>query len=1110
MKKRIHYLLMIAMVFSVTGLMAQSKTVTGKVTDEAGVPLLGVNVLEKGTQNGTSTNFDGNYSINVSGDSAVLTFTSIGFTTQEVSVGGRSVINLTMAEDAEQLGEVVVTGLGITKAKKALGYATTVVSAEELTETATPDFATALYGKAPGVQIAATPGGSTSATNITIRGVASITGKSQPLIILDGVPIRDGEVSNNNYWGDQRLRGNGLLDINPDDIENISILKGASAAALYGSEAVNGVVLITSKGAKKGQNGMRVDFNTSITVDTPAYFPRYQDVRGPGYPLAISNAGQSDDGFVYIDRDNNGSNETRTLIGTNLNFGPKFDGLPAMAWTGDMIPYEAQEGAPGLFQNALNTRQNISIANTTERSRVRFSYTRQDNEGISQGAKNAKNVFNLNTSFDWSDRIRSDVQVNYVNQKVTNRPYSIDRLSNNFGGMMNRFDNADWYFDRVVTSDGYRYVTGTNDSTTPDENIIYTNRGFRGDLMDYVYRVTQLNAVEKSDRVIAILTNYWDITDNLMLRARASADMTGRYTEGKNPTQRPSVFYSNPGGSFSMNHERFKTQYGELLLTYEKELTPDLQLGLMAGYNATKETYSRTNRGTSGGLSVRDWFDIAASINTPGAGSSRSSLVKDALLATANIDYKGYFFLEGTVRRDRTSTMHPDNNSFVYPSVNTSFVLSEAFDLPEAVSFAKLRASWGAVGNYPDAYRANVAYSQNTLGDQGTGSVIYNTIPGSFGNDGIKPEEKREYELGLDLRFFEGRLGLDASYYNAQVIDQIIPLTIPGSSGASSILTNIGTLRNKGFEFGINATPIDTGAFRWDATLNFAKNVNKVEKLAPGLDEIQHANWDGDAAKMVSTVGQPMGDIYSHPLLLHDNGQPIVDPNGLYRVDADTHEKFGNAMPKWVGGFINSFRYKNFSLNANTDFRIGGHIMPTALNWMIGRGLTEESLKNMDAASGGLSYYEDVNGDRFLTSAATGPNGEIVHDDGIVLDGVKLDGTPNDYIVSNPEYYWQVYNWGGPQYSPNTRYELYIKENTYFKLREVSLSYDLPRKALKSIGFNKLQLSVYGRNLFYFYRTIKDLDAEATTAGSRWFQNVNNAGTNPSTQSFGFMLRASL
>lgn len=1108
MIKKFHYYLFLASFLVVQGMTAQNKTVTGTVSDDLGTPLPGVNVVVKGTSTGTSTDFDGNFSINVE-NNATLVFSSLGFTKKEIAVGAQTTIKVVLEEDSEQLGEVVVTGLGITREKKALGYATATISAEALTETATPNFATALYGKAPGVSINTTPGGSTSASNITIRGFASITGRSQPLIIMDGVPIRDGEVSNNNYWGDQRLRGNGLLDINPEDIDNISILKGASAAALYGSEAVNGVVLITTKSGKNKKKGMSVDMSSSYSFDKVAYLPRYQTVRGPGAPLNVSNGGQDADGFIYHDVDGDGTAETRGVLGYSINFGPKFDGQPTIGWDGIVRPYEAQDDRyGGLFNTAHNTSVNMSITNVTDNSNLRFSYTRQDNEGISIGSEEEKNVFNLNATFKWADNMSTDVIVNYVNQSVFNRPYSVDRLTNNFSGMMSPWDSADWYLDRYKTSKGYRYVQGTNQSLTPEENIIYP--GFKDAIGDFVWRVKENRLEEQSNRIIGTITNNWDIATGLNLRGRISTDFTNRNSEGRNTTTVPLAFGNS--GSFSMSNDSYNSLYGELLLRYETPITTDLTLAMMAGYNATKQSESHMGRSTNGGLSVENWFDVAASVNTPNSSSSRSSIVKDAFLGTANLDYKGYFFVEGTIRRDKTSTMNPNNNSFVYPSVNSSLVLSEAFDLPLFMNYFKIRGSWGIVGNYPDIYGANIAYNQNTLGSQGGNPVLYTTIPSSFGNDGIRPEEKHEYEFGMELKFFQGRLGLDASYYNAQIVDQILPLTLPNSSGAGNVLTNIGTLRNQGYEFAVTGTPIDTGSFRWDAIVNFAKNNNKVEKLAPGLDELLHADYDGNAAQLKSLVGQPMGDLYAHPVATDAQGRRIVDPNGMYKVDADNMEKFGNAMPKWTGGVMNSFSYKNITLDALVDFRIGGHVMPTALNWMTSRGLTEESLNYMDTEHGGLSYYEDASGTRIQTTpgATAGPGGEVVYHDGILLDGVTNDGQPNDQIASAADYYWTVYNWGGPQYSPNTRYELYIKENTYFKMRELSIGYKMPRKVIDKIGLSKLQFSVFGRNLFYLYRTIKDMDGEQTTAGSRWFQNVNNVGTNPSTRSFGLMVRASL
>jgi iron complex outermembrane recepter protein len=1088
---------------------ASAQTVTGKVTaQQDGAPIPGVSVVVKGTTEGTTTDANGDYTLRLTTSDPVLVFSFIGFTTQEVQAAGKTVIDVSLAEDITQLGEVVVTALGISREKKSLGFATSTIDSKAITQTATPNFASALYGKAPGVRIATTAGGPTSAVNITIRGVNTITGKSQPLIVLNGVPIRDEEVSNNNYWADQRLRGNGLLDINPEDIENISILKGASAAALYGSDAVNGVVLITTK-TGKGTKGFKVDFSTSYSVDNIAYLPRYQSVRGPGAPLNVSNGGQDAEGFIYYDTDGDGVNETRGVLGYSINFGPKFDGQPTMAWDGIIRPYEAQEnGYGGLFQQANNLITSVAVSQGGENHSTRLSFTRQENEGISLGSENDKNIVNLNNSFQIGKKYTVDVVVNYINQLTKNRPYSVDRLTNNFTGMIGRFDNADWYLNKYKTSKGYRFVTGSNQSLTPEENILYN--GMKGDLMDYVWRVKENTSDERSDRVISSITNTWQIVNGLSLRGRLAADITSLRTENRNSTEVPLTFGNS--GMFAMENYSNNLMYGDVMLSYGKSITPDIDINVMGGYSATKEVISTISRSTNGGLSTENLFDISASVNTPNSGSFRASLVKDAFIGTINGSFKEFLFLEGTVRRDRTSTMHPSNNSFVYPSVNSSFVFSEAFDVPRFLSFGKLRASWGIVGNYPDRYLANIAYDQNTLGVQAVGGkpVLYTTLPGTFGNDAIKPEQKHEIEFGLETMFFENRLGFDVTYYNGQIRDQILPLTIPSSAGATSVLTNIGTLRNKGIEIAISGTPVKTNAVEWNLLLNLARNTNVVEKLASGSDELLHADYDGNAAQLRSIVNQPMGDFYAHPVARDANGGMIVDPNGMYKVDPDTMVRIGNAMPKVIGGLINTFRYKGFSLNAVLDFRYGGYVMPTAINWMISRGLLEESLNYMDAEHGGLSYYEDaVTGQRVRTDASQGPSGETVYHDGMILEGVKGDGTPNDYIASSADYYWTVYNWGGPQYSPNTRYELYIQENSYIKMREIALSYRLPQSIANKIRANNVEVSVFGRNLFFLYRTLKDLDPEQTTAGSRWFQNLTNVGTNPSTRTIGGSVRVS-
>lgn len=1073
-------------------------TIRGTVKDDKNQPLPGATITVLGTSRGTVTDIDGKFTITAP-ENGQLVFSYLGFKAQTIDVNARSILDVILVEELASLNEFVVTSFGMAKEQKSLGYATTTIKADELIKAGTPNVATALYGKAPGVRIQAGAGGATSAVNITVRGINSITGRNQPLIILDGVPIRNEEVRNNDYWSDQRLRGNGLLDINPEDIDNISILKGASAAALYGSEAVNGVVLITTKKGASGKKGFTVDFNANYSQDRIAYLPRYQNVRGPGGPSHVFNLGQNAEGFILYD------GTTRGLPSTTINFGPEFDGQPIMSWDGQMRPYVAQKNNyAALFNSPVNSQVNVAVSNSTDVADFRLSLTRQDNEALSLNSKNSKNIANLNSTFRISKKFRTDLMINYINQNTDNRPISVDRMINNFTGMMTRFDNGEWYLNRYQTSRGYRFVTGNGQSLTPEENII--RNGFLGDIADYVWRVNKHRSSEISNRVITSLTNHYQITSDLSFRARFSTDFTNRYSEDRIATERPLAF--GPSGGFGMMNENFNILYSDFMLNYRKKLTEDVTLSAMAGYTATKETFNMVSRSTNGGLSTENLFDMVASSNIPNNNSRRSSRVIDAVLGTVNLDYKGFWFVEGTIRQDRTSTMNPNNNTFVYPSVNTSLAISDMVTLPSFVTFSKLRGSWGIVGNYPDVYGANIAYSQNTLGTQqpGGSNVLYTVIPSSFGNDGIRPEQKHEFEIGMDTRLFSDKLRLDISYYNAQIRDQILPLTLPSSSGANSVLTNIGTLRNKGIEVSLGATMVQRGGFSWDATLNIARNINTVEKLTDGATELLHADYDGNAAQLRSVVGRPMGDFYARPIATNANGDKIVQPNGLHKIDDQNWIKVGNAMPKAVGGIINTINYKNFSLSMLADFQIGGHVMPTGINWMKSRGLTEESLKFRNKESGGLSYYMS-NGKGVQTDQATGPNGEKVYHDGMLMDGVTADGQPNTNVISQALYFQRTFNWGGPQYS-SARYELYIQENTFFKMREVNLGYTLPNHIASKLGASNVNISLFGRNLFFFYRNIKDLDPEVLTGGSRWTQTLTSAGTNPATRTVGVMLRA--
>jgi len=1087
---------------------AQQREITGTVKDNNGTPVANASVIVKGTKNGTATNSDGNFTIPVTGSNQVIVVSSVGYKPSQITVGQNGHLVFTLEGGTGAMQEVVVTALGIKQQKRSLGYATTTVSADEITKTAPTNFAAALYGKVPGMRIASAPGGSTSGVAIQLRGISSITGRTQPLIVMDGIPIHDGTFDNTNYWGDQRLRSNGLTDLNPDDIESITVLKGASAAALYGSEATNGVILITTKSAK-GKKGFNVDYNSTYFQDRVAYLPQFQNVRGTGFNPGYGIYGSDADGFAHYTLD---GTDYRTMVAGSLSFGPVFDGKPILSWDGVVRPYSAQKNNwAALFQHSNNTVNNLAFSNVSENSSTRFSVTQNHYEGTSLGSKNDRVAINLNSTYKFGSKFRLNVIANDIWQKVHNRPYSDDRLINNFSGMMSAFDNGAWYQNKYKTSLGYKYVTGSNQSLTPNENLKFGNH--RNDLLDYMWNVKTNNLDEYNNRLIASATAFYDITKGLELRGRISTDWTSGKNESKNSSSIPLVYgYS---GSYGIGTNNYAILYGDLLLTYTKNINDDLTLKVMGGYTADKESSYSTSVSTNGGLTTENRFDLTSSANPQYySGSNRSYITKDAYIGTINANYKNYLFVEGTVRSDRTSTMNPLQNSFIYPSVNGSFVFSDVLKLPAFVNMAKLRGSWGIVGNYPGAYAANVAYNLGNLGNQGSGSstLISTVTTGQYGNDNIRPEKKHEIEFGLEAGFLNNRVNLDLAYYNNKVVDMILPLQISQSTGAGSILSNVGTLRNYGLEVALNGTAVQRRNFTWETGVNFSFNNNKIEKLTTGSNELIHADYDGNAAVLKSVVGQPVGDFYAHPIKTDSKGQPIVNDYGDgtldYQLDGSKLVKYGNSQVKAVGGFYNSFSYKSFSLEVYTDFRIGGYVMPTGLNWLTGRGLTKESLNGMDKAHGGLSYYLDSKGYGVQTNGTTGPNGEKVYNDGMLLKGNLPDGTANTHIESSSVYYWYVYNWGGPQYS-NSEYFKYIVKNSYWKMREVSLTYNLPLSIAKKIKANKLQVSIFGRNLFYLYRTIKNMDAEQLTAGLQWNSSLTDAGTNFATRTFGASIKAS-
>jgi len=1085
---------------SSTSITQQKGRVTGKVEDALG-PVAGAAVQVKGTTNGTITDANGKFSIDINkGQTLVISF--IGYVTKEIKYAGEQSLSVLLEENSQNLEEVVVTALGIKKEAKKLGYAVSTIAASDIVKTGTPNFATSLYGKASGVRIQAAPGGSTSAVSINIRGMSSITGTNQPLVIVDGVPVRNGDANKDGYWTDQRINSNGLVDINPEDIESLSILKGASASALYGSEAANGVVMITTKSGK-GSQGIGVDFSANLNAEYIAYMPEIQTEYGPGYPVIYQNSGYEMESGGFYQRTNAAGQSVKSIRRTSYQWGPAYDGSDVYYWDGTTRKYNpiTHNQWKDIFRTGINQTYNLAVTQGSEKGNMRFSYTYANDRPTQYNSSYNKHNFSLVGSYSLNDHLKLDYTVNYIRQNIKNRPYRISRLTNNYGGMFGSFEDVKLIRQKTITSMGYENTYGTNKTLTPDESFAWQPYGWA--LLDeYFWNIMGKEQLEDNNRLIASATPSWKIIDGLTLRGRVSTDMTSEKIENTSRSTRPLAFGS-PTGSYGLTNKRYEIYYGEAMLMYDKSFGK-FGINAYAGVQGREENVYNASVSTNGGLTVENWFHLNASKNTANSGMTKQEFLKTAVLGSLTLSYGDWIFVEATGRQEKTSTMHSGNNSFFYPSISASFIYTELFKdkLPSWYTYGKLRASYGIVGNAPSIYMANVAYTQSSIS-----GYIYNQMTGTVGNESIKPEEKHEIELGLENKFFNNRLGFEISYYNNTIKDQILSTTMPMSSGASSILLNVGELKNHGMEFSMYGTPIENKDWRWDLRGNIAFNRNKVNKLQEGVNELVHDTYDA-AVQLKSIVGQPMGDLYAYTPKTDSKGNKIVGNDGLYVIDYSERHKVGNAMPDAVGGISTSLSYKNIFLDATVDYRIGGDVLNQPYQYMMEIGNIKESLDHRNEKHGGLSYYfvgDPADAKCIATTASSGPNGEKIYHDGIILPGAKADGSVNQQMIPVSYYKTNEFGWG---YSGAITYEKAVIDNSYVKLRELSLGYQFPKSITQKFNCRRLSLSVYGRNLFYFFRNMPMMDAEATD-GTSWMSQAVIGGSTATTRTFGISLRAS-
>jgi TonB-linked SusC/RagA family outer membrane protein len=1044
---------------------------------------------------------DGKYSITVPNRDAVLVFSYVGYDQQEITVGSQTVIDVQLKSSTE-LEEVVVTALGITKESKALGYAISTISAKDLTKAGATNFAAALYGKASGVRIQSLQGGVASGVSINVRGLSSLEGNTQPLVILNGVPIRNGNVGNESTdFGSiggsnterSRVRANGLVDINPEDIETLSILKGAAATALYGSEAANGAIIITSKKAKG--RGVTVDVNATLQVNTVAYVPKIQTGYGPGSVTGSLTDYQKANNRFSSYTDASGTYKTPDYTSQG-SWGPKFDGSQVLYWDGKMRAYSPISTDPWkeLFRTGMDQIYNVAINQGSDNSTTRFSYTYMNEvPNIHSGSYNKHNI-NVVGNLKFNDRLSLDYTGNFIQQKFHNRAINSIGLYQSWSNMFQSFMDVPLMKKMYKTSLGYK----NNDrgvGLTPDEAFKVPAEGQVNGLRNLFWDIYERNSDETNTRFLGSFAPTWKITDYLTARGRLSTDFTFEKQENRNNSEFPaSASQTESSGSYSTLSKFYSIIYGDVLLMFDKKLTDKIGLTASVGWQGRTEKMNSMNLGTRDGLAVENVFLLTNSYKNVEMNDDRDrkmELLKTAYLGTLGLSYGDYLFLDATARSEKSSTLPKNSRTFFYPSISASFLFSDAFRdaLPSWIGYGKLRASYGIVGNAPEAYAANFAY---TLGS--APGWTYNQIPEKLGNTALKPETTKEYEVGLEGKLFGNRLGFEVSYYNRDITDMLVPLGLPPSSGAGSIWLNAGAMTNKGLEISLYGTPVQTKDFAVELRSNLGFNRNTVNALVEGVEFLEAQNFSGSLGFVRSYVGSAMGDFVTYVPKTAPDGRPIVNATGYYDMKPEM-EVIANAMPKMVGGLGAAFSYKNLFLDVMTDFRLGGHVYNECYQYTMTLGIAPETANR--------------EGEGFLPYKT--PDGQYSAQNGIILDGVVDNGngtySDNETVIAYDDYISTTYTWGnGGTQCATTAYS--VKENNYWKVREIQLGYNLPKGLIQKIALKNLNISIFGRNLFYIYKSIPNYDPETST-GTSWKSQLIIGGSASPTRTFGISLRAS-
>lgn len=1075
MGKRIH-LFLLALAIGVIQGAAQVTTVRGIVTtEEDGEPVIGASVIVKGTSLGTVTDVNGRFELSGLPPSATrLLISYISLMAKEVAIAPQ--VSVTLKSDTHLLDEVVVTALGISREKKALGYTAQEVKQNALVQGKDNNLLNSLSGKIAGVRITNTQG-DVGSSRIVIRGETSIAGENQPLFIVDGIPVDNSQLNARSSGRDFK---NAIADLNPEDIKTLTVLKGPNAAALYGARAAHGAIVITTKGGDKRQKGIGITLHSSTQVSFVATLPEFQNLFGQG-------AGGR---FSYVDGKGAGVND-----GVDESWGPRLDiGLLIPQFDSPLDADGNRVATPWVshpnnvrdyFRMGISTNNGISVARGDDKYQFRVGYNYEKQVSIVPDAGTNKTNISLNTDYHLAKWIVVGATANYIVYTAPSLPGSATPSGSNVrsNSPMLQF----LWFGRQVDTNSLKA------DYTRNWNSSYYDNPF--------WSASYNTQSQERHRLIGDLHAEFRLTDGLNVRFRTSTDWYNDRRKSK--VKWGSAGAGSPYGSYAEDAYTVKENNTEVLATYIKQLNKNWGIDALLGFNVRNKQYEN-NYQAAPRLAVADLYTLTNSRDPLTSSNDFYRLRQYGLYGSIQLDYRRWAFLNITGRNDWSSTLPVDNNSYFYPSVTASVLLSEAFGWrSKAVNYLKIRGGWSQVGADANPYQLATVFTSETAFN---GNPLQSSSTIGM-NPNLKPEKTSSIEAGFEAAFWDNRLYLDFTYYKTDSRNQILKLATTAASGYTSQVRNAGHIRNRGYEIQLGAVPIQTSkGFRWNLDLNYGANSSKVVKLDDeGL--ITSYQLYSSGIQILASVGEAYGTLFGTSYVRDANGNVVVDANGLPKIST-TNKALGKFTPDWTGGISNTFSYRSLSLSFLIDASVGGSIFSNTNKTGKYTGVLANTLSGRDAEHGGLWYYTDAMGNNVRLSESPSysvssdglyyaqVNGQStrVYQDGIMVEGVTESGSKNEEVVSAEKYYHRIYSIA----------EANVYDASYVKLREVALSYRLPRLWTQKLRLQEASVTLTGRNLWTIYKSVPNIDPEsALTTGNA--QGVE-AYSLPTTRSFGVNL----